>query len=105
MCSMTLARPRLSAALVTAPVTPEFAEILTPRALEFLARLQRRFNTQRRELLARRRQLQERLDEGDVPDFCRGDAAFVRATGASSTFRPTCLTAASRSPGRSIARW
>jgi malate synthase len=69
MCSMMLARPRLSAAQVTAPMTPEFAEILTPPALDFVARLHRRFNGRRRELLTRRRQLQERLDAGYVPDF------------------------------------
>jgi malate synthase len=69
MCSMTLARPRLSAAQLTAPITPEFAEILTPQALEFVARLQRRFNGRRRELLARRRQMQERIDEGYLPEF------------------------------------
>ena len=54
---------------MTAPVTPEFAEILTPPALDFVARLHRRFNARRRELLARRRQLQARLDAGYVPDF------------------------------------
>jgi len=66
---MTLVRPQLSAAQVVAPVTPEFAEILTPAALEFVARLQRRFNPRRRELLARRRQLQVQLDAGYLPDF------------------------------------
>jgi malate synthase len=50
-------------------VTREFAEILTPAALEFVARLQRRFNHRRRELLARRQQVQARLDAGQLPDF------------------------------------
>ena len=58
-----------SSALVTGPMSPEFAEILTPNALEFVARLQRRFNHRRRELLARRQQVQDQLDAGHLPDF------------------------------------
>jgi len=69
MSSPTLARPRPSAAQVTAPMSPGFEEILTPAALEFVARLHRRFNSRRRELLARRLQVQEQLDAGRQPDF------------------------------------
>jgi malate synthase len=69
MCSMMLARPRLAAALVSGTLTPEYAEILTPAALEFVARLHRRFNPRRRELLARRQQVQARLDAGQLLDF------------------------------------
>jgi malate synthase len=50
-------------------VTPEVAEILTPEALDFVARLERKFGDRRKELLARRAQRQERLDAGEMPDF------------------------------------
>ncbi|MBI2824187.1 MAG: malate synthase A [Planctomycetia bacterium] len=67
---MTLARPpRLAAAQVTAPLSEMDREILTPAALDFVARLHRRFNHRRRELLARRQQVQARLDAGQLPDF------------------------------------
>ncbi|WP_298815364.1 malate synthase A [Chloroflexus sp.] len=54
---------------ITAPITPEYAEILTPEALEFLATLHRRFNARRLELLARRGERQRALDAGERPDF------------------------------------
>src|SRR5215213_3751299 len=45
------------------------ADILTPGAMEFLGRLSERFGPTRRDLLARRRQRQDRLDAGELPDF------------------------------------
>ncbi|HEV8122761.1 MAG TPA: malate synthase A [Gemmatimonadales bacterium] len=48
---------------------PEFNEVLTPAAQAFLAELHRRFNHRRLELLARRESVQERLDEGELPEF------------------------------------
>lgn len=54
---------------ITAPITPAYAEILTPEALEFLATLHRRFNTRRLELLARRAERQRAIDAGERPDF------------------------------------
>ncbi|HEY1602611.1 MAG TPA: malate synthase A [Pirellulales bacterium] len=69
MSPATLVRPRLSAAQITGPLIPAGEEILTPGALEFLARLQRSFNPRRRELLARRQQVQARIDAGQLPDF------------------------------------
>ncbi|WP_322493798.1 malate synthase A [Chloroflexus sp.] len=54
---------------ITAPITPEYAEILTTEALEFLATLHRRFNARRLELLARRTERQRALDAGERPDF------------------------------------
>jgi malate synthase len=54
---------------IHAPVTPEFAEILTPEALAFVARLQRAFDGRRRELLERRQKVQADLDQGWQPDF------------------------------------
>ncbi len=48
---------------------PEFAEILTPEALEFVAELQRKFNATRQELLQTRVERQKTLDQGVLPDF------------------------------------
>ncbi len=62
--------PQLPAGVtITAPITPEYAEILTPEALEFLATLHRRFNARRLELLARRAERQRAIDAGERPDF------------------------------------
>ncbi|WP_322513637.1 malate synthase A [Chloroflexus sp.] len=62
--------PQLPAGVtITAPITPEYAEILTPEALEFLATLHRRFNARRLELLARRADRQRAIDAGERPDF------------------------------------
>ncbi|MES2390241.1 MAG: malate synthase A [Acidobacteriota bacterium] len=52
-----------------APVSEKYAEILTPEALAFVAGLQRKFNSRRRELLAARAERQKRLDAGEKPDF------------------------------------
>ena len=54
---------------VLGPITPEYAQILTPEALAFLSGLQRKFNGRRLELLARRAQRQKQLDAGELPDF------------------------------------
>jgi malate synthase len=43
--------------------------ILTPQALHFLERLAARFEPARQSLLERRRQRQQRLDAGELPDF------------------------------------
>src|SRR5690606_16980766 len=54
---------------IRAPVTPAFAEILTPEALALIARLHRAFEPRRQELLARRVERQKELDAGKRPDF------------------------------------
>ena len=48
---------------------PRQDEILSPDALAFLAKLHRRFNGRRLELLARRAERQKRFDAGELPDF------------------------------------
>src|SRR5688572_26297812 len=50
-------------------ITPEFAQILTPEALAFVAKLHRRFEPRRQELLARRASRQKEFDAGRKPDF------------------------------------
>ncbi len=54
---------------IKAPVTPEFAEILTPEALALVAKLSRAFEPRRQELLAARVERAKRLDAGERPDF------------------------------------
>src|SRR5947208_16335720 len=54
---------------VVTPPPAEGADILSPAALRFLAALARRFEAERRRLLARRRERQQELDAGRLPDF------------------------------------
>jgi len=54
---------------INAAVTAEYAEILTPEALEFVVKLQRKFNKTRLELLAARQVRQKEIDGGKLPDF------------------------------------
>ena len=53
---------------------PGFDRVLTPGAMEFIAGLHRRFDGRRLELLARRRDVQRRIDGGEMPDFLAGTA-------------------------------
>lgn len=48
---------------------PEFLEILTPEAVNFLAQLARKFTARRDELLAKRIERQAEIDAGTMPDF------------------------------------
>ena len=50
-------------------VTPAYAEILTPDALAFVAKLHRQFNRRRAECLKRRQDRQAALDRGETLDF------------------------------------
>jgi len=54
---------------VRGEVKAQFAEILTPDALAFVAKLHRNFNTRRLECLQRRQERQAALDRGDTLDF------------------------------------
>src|SRR5207302_2240998 len=54
---------------VTGRVTAQFAEILTPDALDFIAKLHRQFESRRQELLARRAARQREFDDGKLPHF------------------------------------
>src|SRR3972149_7336791 len=47
----------------------EYAQILPPEALAFVAKLQRKFDARRQELLARRAARQKEFDTGKLPDF------------------------------------
>jgi malate synthase len=54
---------------IKALVSAEFAEILTPEALSFIAKLSRAFESRREDLLQKRVQRQADLDAGIMPDF------------------------------------
>src|SRR6185436_11616847 len=66
---MQISAPKAQAVSVTGRVTAEFAQILTPAALDFIAKLHRQFETRRQELLARRAARQKEFDAGRWPDF------------------------------------
>ncbi len=54
---------------IHAPLLPGFEAILTPQALELVARLHRAFEPRRQQLLAARAARAQRLDAGERPDF------------------------------------
>jgi len=66
---MQTSAPEVQAIAVTGRVTREFAQILTPEALDFVAALHRRFEPRRQELLARRAARQKEFDAGRLPEF------------------------------------
>jgi malate synthase len=62
--------PRLPEGIeILGKVTPQFAEILTPQALGFVAKLARKFEARRRELMLMRVRRQAEFDAGKLPDF------------------------------------
>ncbi|MBH0231508.1 malate synthase A [Halobacillus yeomjeoni] len=64
---------------VNGDISPSFAEILTPEALDFLEQLHQRFNPTRLELLNRRKEVQEQLNQGVKPSFPK-ESAHIRET-------------------------
>ena len=54
---------------ITGRITDDYAQILTPQAVTFAAKLQRAFGGRRAELLARRTKRQAEIDGGALPDF------------------------------------
>ncbi len=54
---------------VTVHLNREFGEILTQKATQFIAELQREFGTRRKELLEKRIKKQASIDAGEMPDF------------------------------------
>src|SRR5574340_1733723 len=61
--------PQLENIHITGVITPEFAEILTPEAVSFVANLARNFAERRGALLQKRVQRQAEIDSGKMPDF------------------------------------
>jgi malate synthase len=64
---------------VCGPAVAEAARVLTPKAAAFVAMLHRRFESRRTSLLERRRELQQELDAGWMPDF-PAETANIRAS-------------------------
>src|SRR5271163_5236422 len=54
---------------VRGEMRPGYEKVLTPAAIAFLAGLEREFGAERRRLLDRRAEIQQRLDAGWKPDF------------------------------------
>ena len=50
-------------------ITPEYQEILTPKAMAFVEELEKRFGERRRQLLNLRVKRQHAFDAGELPDF------------------------------------
>src|SRR3989442_9646331 len=67
--AMPISVPKPQDITVTGRVTAQFAEILTPEALDFIAKLHRQFESRRQELLARGAARQKEFDAGRYPDF------------------------------------
>ena len=66
---MTETRTYAEGVEFTAPIPDEFAEVLTPEAVSFVAKLSREFSGLVDELLAKRVKRQERINAGEMPDF------------------------------------
>ncbi|MGD8833811.1 MAG: malate synthase A [Desulfobacteraceae bacterium] len=54
---------------ITGPMQPGFDRVLTTEAINFVADLHREFNHRRCDLLRRRQALQQKIDQGELPDF------------------------------------
>lgn len=61
---------------VKAAVKPEYESILTPEALQFIEKLEKRFGNRRLELLKKRELLQQELDRGKKPEFLKDTEAI-----------------------------
>ena len=66
---MHMSTPLPQGVSISGRITPEFAQILTPEALAFVAKLHRQFDPRRQDLLARRAARQKEFDAGKLPDF------------------------------------
>ncbi len=65
----TTAKLGMAGVEILAPIPEGCEEVLSPEALAFVVDLQRQFNARRLELLARREEVQAKLDSGWNPDF------------------------------------
>ena len=66
---MHMSSPLPQGVSISGRITPEFAQILTPEALAFVAKLHRQFEARRQELLGSRAARQREFDAGKLPDF------------------------------------
>ena len=63
---------------ITGKITPQFEEILSREAMDFLAGLARQFTHRRDQLLRQRETRQAAIDQGQMPDFL-AETASIRA--------------------------
>src|SRR5215217_4810480 len=77
---------------------PDYAEVLTPAALDFVARLARSFGERREALLERRKTVQASWRKGERPTSSLKRRPSGTATGRWLPCRRTSRTAASKSP-------
>jgi len=75
---MQMSSPLPQGVFISGRITPDFAQILTPEALAFVAGLHRKFEARRQELLARRAARQKEFDAGKLPDFL-AETANIRS--------------------------
>src|SRR5258708_30418948 len=75
---MSAIQKNLDGIEIAGTFSENFREILTPEALQLVAKLHRSFNGRRQELLERRNRRQEELDQGKTPDFLP-ETAQIRA--------------------------
>jgi malate synthase len=66
---MHMSGPLPQGVSISGPISKDFSQILTPEALGFVAKLHRKFESRRQELLARRAARQKEFDGGAKPDF------------------------------------
>src|SRR5687768_11765176 len=66
---MHMSAPLPQGVAISGAITPAFGEILSPEALAFIAKLHRKFESRRQELLAARAARQQEFDDGKLPDF------------------------------------
>ncbi len=66
---MASSHPLPTGLAINAPITTDYAQILTPDALSFLAKLATKFEPTRQTLLALRDVRQKQFDQGVLPDF------------------------------------
>src|SRR5919107_1655593 len=53
----------------TASIPEEYQQVLTPEAVNFVAMLSREFGGRVEEILEKRKEFQQRIDAGEMPDF------------------------------------
>jgi malate synthase len=75
---MTMSKPvAIPGVEILAPITESHADVLSPKAIDFIVDLQRTFNGRRKELLNAREERQRRLDAGERPNFLE-ETRFIR---------------------------
>ncbi len=90
---------------INGPDVPRGDEVLTDEALELLAALHREIDGRRKELLAKRLEVQAELDAGGTLDFLDRTKEVRDGDWQVSPAPPACASAGSRSPGRPRPRW